>query len=328
MRRKGFTLIELMVVIGIVGVLTSLLGPAVQMARSAALTLSCRAKLKSLGLGLSQYVDTHRMYPGWIQAHQLPGGRITLDEIVYRIHEPSILLQILPFIEGSTVYDLVNFSRLGMDGGTFVFPDDVASNKTVRDVQVNGFLCPADPTRKGSSYRACLGVGPAVHHTREFPDSSNGFFASRGIDPVYPITPADISDGLSHTVAFSERLIGARIYALSGVEPRTGNQIVAACHAAAHDETSEFDANGGSEWIYSGFHHTLYTHALPPNSSIGDCFNPGIKPSYGAIAARSNHSNSVNVAMGDGSVTVVSNSISLSVWRALATRDEGDNAGY
>jgi prepilin-type N-terminal cleavage/methylation domain-containing protein/prepilin-type processing-associated H-X9-DG protein len=107
--RCGFTLVELLVVITIIGILIALLLPAVQTAREAARSKLCQSNLRQLGFAYKQYLDQFNFYPvDWnMGAPPVPAGQQHaaglvpykwIDGVTY--YPPNIAQALAPYCEG------------------------------------------------------------------------------------------------------------------------------------------------------------------------------------------------------------------------------------
>jgi len=92
--RAGFSLIELLIVIAIIGVLTGLTLAGVQKAREAAARARCQNQLRQIGLAFHQHHQDHNVLPGnggWDGAQTIPtisGTRTTPYTYDFEIPQP------------------------------------------------------------------------------------------------------------------------------------------------------------------------------------------------------------------------------------------------
>ena len=200
-RKTGFTLVELLVAIAIIGILIGLLLPAVQFARESARAASCWNNQRQIGMALHLFHDTHRQLPaGWTGSDpEGPPGWGWCSEILSELEQAplgSIIRRDLP------IYD--------------------PFNKQARETPLPILLCPSDVGKPTFKIHGGL-VGPGfgnmdvgtplfdvsrtnyvgVFGTDEIedaPDAGNGtfFFQSR-------LTLAELQDGLSNTLIVGER---------------------------------------------------------------------------------------------------------------------------
>ncbi len=176
-RFGGFTLLEILVVIAIIGILVALLLPAVQAARESARRTGCTNNLKQMGVALTTYHDTYATLPAAVSDDW--GGSPQLH---------SWAVFILPYVEQGPLYSHYDFAA----------GQNAEVNRPVVSTPLSIYLCPSsdDTYYEGDGhyakgdYAAASGIEPIVNGGAMFPASSVSFNT--------------ITDGLSNTVLVGE----------------------------------------------------------------------------------------------------------------------------
>lgn len=317
-------MIELAVVVAIIGIMAALIIPAVASVREAGRRAQCADHLRQIGTALANHASQRGRFPAGFLPSSSDGARHPYSAPILSVH-----FQLLPWLEQAALHDSMNTE-------VYTYAIEFPQNRTAAETVVDVFHCPsdqADGPGPGSNFRACVGSMVYLHEGCGGP--GDGTFSC-----LHALTPAEIRDGLSTTVAFSERTRGGggttfdprRDIWLSGYDairvPRDADEMMAICARLVAPPEHAWTA-AGRWWCISLFADTQYNHVAPPNWEQADCSagrqttDPG-DISDGAIGARSEHPGGVHLLMLDGSVRFGRSGVDLQVWRALATRAGGE----
>jgi prepilin-type N-terminal cleavage/methylation domain-containing protein/prepilin-type processing-associated H-X9-DG protein len=330
----GFTLVELLVVITIIGILIALLLPAVQAAREAARRMQCTNNLKQLALGCLGHENLNKRFPtnGWGYGWTGDADRGT------DWRQPGgWLYNVLPFIEQQELHDL------GQSMGDWSDPSRKGANAQRLVTVVSAFFCPtrrsalvyptwltfANASAAPLVVKCDYAINGGDHYTQPYWSPSSGDSATGPANPAQienppgqmtangratfvaissvatgisycgsMITMADVSDGASNTYLLGEKYVNPDWYTNGG------------------DFGDNESALGGDNEDIARW--TGYNDNTPVLAPLPDTPGDGSRGLFGSA-----HSTGFQMAFCDGSVQSMNYMIDLVTHKNLGNRKDG-----
>ncbi len=293
-RPHAFTLVELLVVITIIGILISMLLPAVQSARESARRTQCSNNLKQLGLAMHSYHLAYERFP-LQQTCCFPSSEAP---DIYQ----SWSVRLMPYLEMQNLYALMEF---GENQGLS------AAEVAEKQKPLSAFTCPSDPL--GGA------LGQGADDASSFQLAATNYAISSGGHPNNSSTIPGVGGAVyGQYVNYADRT------QVRGVATRSG---YTASFAEIRDGTSNTIlvgeiVGGWCRWQDWGY-QSWATMAHPINA-----FESDFPASYGVadkcITFRSRHVGGASFLLADGSVHFLSETIDGNLYRNLGDRADGN----
>ncbi len=312
---RGFTLVELLVVVAIIGILVSLLLPAVQAAREAGRRMQCSNHLKQIGLALHNYHLTCGAFPAG-NVNDVAGFCPGMEEpgLSTSTQYGNWLLAILPYMEQAPLFDRYDLR----------FRNEQPANRVVRETPVPTFACPSD---WGGNELLVPATGPASVVGASYMPGSYRAVSGRSddgdnyLDSEMMFAYEQKSRGAIHMVG----VWGFRHERVVDIRDGTSNTLMVG------ESTTRTNPRYRTFWAYPYAYYALSGVTNQSRTMLGDfdrCVELGgpggdtpCKRGWGGT-----HPTGLNFALCDGSVRFVTNTVDLLLLGNLATIAGGEVA--
>ena len=329
--KRGFTLVELLVVITIIAILIALLLPAVQAAREAARRTQCRNNLKQLALAMLNHEQNRGCFPpgGW--GHQWVGDA----DRGFDWRQPGgWIYNILPFLEQDSLWalpgdsDPITITQLQKDRAVIMIQTPLAvMNCPSRRRAIPYPYASWVPTPYNSERAIIVGRGDyAANGGDYFTDpwtagwsSSAGPSSIAAVEPSPGVKSTTARNGFNNMARYATGIVfGGNTIKMADIIDGTSNTYLAGEKHLSPDNYYNGEDAGDTENIYMGDNEDIQRWAGPGYLPFQD--QPGSAARYSFGSA---HVSSFHMAFCDGSVREISYSIDGTTHGRLANRKDG-----
>ncbi len=336
MKRRAFSMLDLLVVIAVIGILIALLLPAVQAARGAARRAGCVNNMRQLAIAMHNYHDGMKKFPppSTILDEAKKDEKQEAKKVVGGF---SLFTKVLPFMEYSSIYDSLPIKDQKFDPLASKDENVVRARGTL----IRELICPqnrnATTNKEGAAltnYKAMAATSAESLKISLDPKSPAPYGEAKdhpdgGSVPGKGIRISDFADGSSHTLMFVETTDDSNSAWIAGSDAQLAGEPKAAKY------TREY--SNDTYWHPDGFNGRYDADAAPAiknmRTYLGYDFSPtgkdkgaypdsvGRRPAYGP---GSSHPNTVNHAFFDASIRTVSKTVDYAAYFFAITRNNGD----
>ena len=329
----GFTLVELLVVISIIGVLVALLLPAIQAAREAARRSQCGNNLKQIGLGLLNFESTKRHFP---PGRYKPAGITEKNMLSWSVWH-------LPYIEQAVLFD-----RIDLSVPLTSPPNNMADLSGPANTVISTYVCPSTSRRqrfRGEDNRiqglpsnpennglACMDYIGIPGPDPEVINSLTGdVYGNDGATSLKNIQRGVLLKLNSDVICrFPSEVCSSAVVSFMEITDGSAYTIVVAESAGKateeelrpEGEENRYLTNQPSGAWASG--RNISAIDLDPGLGEPSAINPPEKWQFAKEEFFSDHPGGVSTLRCDGSVRFMADDTSRDIYFALCTRDAGE----